>query len=77
MKQQYLWLAVAADKYELPLVVEDSSARLGEKYGLGKKTVASLVHKHASGTRNGYRYLKVRIDEGDIDRNGADSAWTV
>lgn len=62
-KQQYLWLAVTVDKYELPLMVEDSSAKLGAKFGLSKKTVASLISRKACGTRNGYKFVKVRIEE--------------
>lgn len=62
MKNRYLWLAVEADEYELPLAVEDSSEKLGRVYGLSKKTVASMVRKGADGKRNGHKFVKVRID---------------
>lgn len=63
MKQKYLWLAVTPDKYELPLVIEDSSEKLGKVYGLSKKTVASMVRRGADGKRNGHKFVKVRIDD--------------
>ena len=31
--QQYLWMAVTADEYELPLIVENTAAALGRKAG--------------------------------------------
>lgn len=62
MKNQYLWLAVTPDKYELPLAVEESSEKLGRIYGLSKKTVASMVRRGADGKRNGHKFVKVRID---------------
>jgi len=63
MKQQYLWLAVTADRYELPLVVEDSSEKLGKVYGLSKKTVASMVRYGSDGSKSGHKFVKVRIDD--------------
>ena len=32
-KQRYLWLAVTADEYELPLVIEDTAAALARRLG--------------------------------------------
>ncbi|WP_461206882.1 hypothetical protein [Clostridium sp. DL1XJH146] len=36
---KYLWLAVTPDKYELPLLVEDSATKLGMKLGIGRSAV--------------------------------------
>lgn len=62
MKNKYLWLAVEADEYELPLAVEDSSEKLGRVYGLSKKTVASMVRYGSDGSKSGHKFVKVRID---------------
>lgn len=63
MKNRYLWLAVEADEYELPLAVEDSSEKLGRVYGLSKKTVASMVRYGSDGSKSGHKFVKVRIDD--------------
>ena len=63
MKNRYLWLAVEADEYELPLAVEDSSEKLGKVYGLSKKTVASMVRYGSDGSKSGHKFVKVRIDD--------------
>lgn len=62
-KQLYLWLAVTADKYELPLTVADSAKELGEIYGVSKQTVKNCVLRNVSGTRTGRKFVKVRIEE--------------
>lgn len=61
MKNRYLWLAVEADEYELPLAVEDSSEKLGTVYGLSKKTVASMVRYGSDGSKSGHKFVKVRL----------------
>ena len=61
MKNKYLWLAVEADEYELPLAVEDSSEKLGKVYGLSKKTVASMVRYGSDGSKSGHKFVKVRL----------------
>ena len=61
MKNKYLWLAVEADEYELPLAVEDSSEKLGRVYGLSKKTVASMVRYGSDGSKSGHKFVKVRL----------------
>ena len=63
MKNRYLWLAVTPDEYELPLAVEESAEKLGKRYGLSKKTVASMIRKGANGKRNGHKFVKVRVEE--------------
>ena len=61
MKNKYLWLAVEADEYELPIAVEDSSEKLGKVYGLSKKTVASMVRYGSDGSKSGHKFVKVRL----------------
>jgi ribosomal protein L7Ae-like RNA K-turn-binding protein len=61
MRQQYLWLAVTPDQYELPLAVVDTAEQLGALYGLSRDSVASMVCKGASGKRTGRKFIKVEV----------------
>lgn len=66
-----LYVAVTADKYELPLAVSDSAKELGELLGRHRAEVYSQMSRKAvSKTKhNGFRYkiIKVEIDEEDED----------
>ncbi len=44
-KQRYLWLAVTADEYELPLVVEDTAAALARRLGISEDTVRVMEYR--------------------------------
>ena len=44
-KQRYLWLAVTADEYELPLVVEDTAAALARRLGVSENTVRAVEYR--------------------------------
>ena len=59
---KYLWLAVEADKYELPLYVADSARELAEKFGTTKHNVETFVCKQSNGRMNGFKYIKVLND---------------
>lgn len=56
---KYLWLAVTADEYELPLVVADSAEELGAKFGVKANTVISAIARGYNGRENGYKYVRV------------------
>lgn len=61
MIQKYLWLAVTADKYELPLAVCDTARELGEIYGIKKSSVMSMVARGRNGKSSGRKFVKVKI----------------
>ena len=44
-KPQYFWLAVTADEYELPLVVEDTAAALARRLGVSENTVRAVEYR--------------------------------
>ena len=44
-KQRYLWLAVTADGYELPLIVEDTAAALARRLGVSEDTVRVMEYR--------------------------------
>lgn len=74
-KQQYFWLAVTADEYELPLVVEDTAAALARRLGISENTVRVVEYRGKNEmyrrTRKGpmpgfgtrYKVRKVEVEE--------------
>lgn len=73
-KQRYLWLAVTADEYELPLAVEDTAAALARRLGVSEDTVRVMEYRGKNEmyrrTRKGpmpgfgtrYKIRKVEVD---------------
>lgn len=57
-----VWLAVTADKYELPLAVFSTAGELGRWAGLSRNTVESTASKKLSGRNKGYKIIKVEVD---------------
>ena len=60
---RYIWIAVEADKYELPIAIADTARELGEMIGVDTKTVMSSEYRKNSGRDKGIRYRKVRSDD--------------
>ena len=56
---KYLWLAVTADEYELPIAVADTAKELGKIFGVSADTVMTSIHYGSSGVAKGYKYAKV------------------
>jgi hypothetical protein len=63
MSSKYLWIAVDADEYELPLYVADSARELAEKFGTTKHNVESSTFYSTNGSMTGRRFLKVLKEE--------------
>lgn len=73
-KQWYLWLAVTANEYELPLAVEDTAAALARRLGVSEDTVRVMEYRGKNEryrkTRKGpmpgfgtrYKVRKVEVD---------------
>lgn len=73
-QKQYLWMAVTADEYELPLIVEDTAAALARRLGISENTVRVVEYREKNemyrrrrkgpmpgfGTR--YKVRKVEVD---------------
>lgn len=55
-----LYMAVTVDKYELPLIVEDSISKLAKKTGVSVSTVKSSIDINQSGTRRGMKFIQVK-----------------
>lgn len=73
-KQRYLWMAVTADEYKLPLIVEDTAAALAKRLGVSENTVRVVEYRGKNEmyrrTRKGpmpgfgvrYKVRKVEVD---------------
>lgn len=55
-----LYMTVTADKYELPLIVEDSISKLAKKTGVSVSTVKSSIDRNQPGTRRGMKFIQVK-----------------
>ncbi|WP_023977020.1 hypothetical protein [Clostridium beijerinckii] len=55
---KYLYMAVTSDKYELPLVVEDSAAELANKLGIDAMSVYHSIG--CSGKIAGRKIVRIR-----------------
>lgn len=58
---KYLYLAVTTDKYELPLIVEDTALKLANKMGITRGRVNSAIYQNESGKRRGSKIIKIEI----------------
>lgn len=57
-----VWMYVTKDKYELTLIVADTSAELARKLGIHPDRIRSaLCHARQRGGKS--RYVKVNIDD--------------
>lgn len=50
-----LYMKTTTDKYELPIAVEDSPAKLARRLGLNRHSVATMCSKQ----KNGYHRIKI------------------
>ena len=62
-KKEFLWIAVEADEYELPIAIEDSAEKLGKIFGVSRSTITNCIKSKCDGTHSGRKYIKVRIRE--------------
>lgn len=58
-----LYLAVTADKYELPLMVTDNIQELAEKYKTTGNNIRSSISKGINGKCSGRKFVKVEVEE--------------
>lgn len=66
MGGKVLWMAVTADRYELPICVEKSRNALAGKLGVKPQTVSRALWREKrgiAGARRGYRIVTVREGE--------------
>ena len=61
-KLKNLYLQVTCDKYELPLIVEDSQEELALICGVSRSTIASSLRRQRSGECRRSQFRAVEID---------------
>ncbi len=69
--KKYIWMAVSADEYELPLVTADTCAELAHKLGRATNDIRAREWKYRKRGRNPngvggqekYRVVRVEDDE--------------
>lgn len=66
-RKKYTYMAVTADEFELPIMLDDSLRRLAERLGIAYNTAQVEVYRENSGRYKGYKIVKVRIDIDDDD----------
>ena len=54
-----IWMAVSSDKYELPIIIADSSSELAEKLGTTPTAIRVRAYKQQDGSKSGLRIYKV------------------
>ena len=58
-----IFMEVTRDKYELPLIVADSSGKLAMQAGVKQSNVTSSIAKHAKGERKRCRFIMVEVED--------------
>lgn len=57
-----LYMAVTADKYELPLAV-GTSEDIARFAGIKRMTVYNYIARKMSGKKNGYKLVRVEVEK--------------
>ncbi|OOM69520.1 hypothetical protein [Clostridium sp. BL-8] len=58
---KYLYLAVTADEFELPLAVEESIVDLAHRFDIEPSSLSHCINNGYNGKRLGKRFLKVKF----------------
>ena len=61
-KEQYVWLLITTDKYELPLAIADTAVELAGMLGVSPHSVSSYYSKYTTGKQKNCKYRKVKIN---------------
>lgn len=56
---QFWYMAVTADRFELPLAVCETAGELARAMGVRESTVFSSLNRGSSGKKRGWRIVKV------------------
>ena len=58
-----LYMAVTADKYEIPLAVATNAEELSRMTGYSRTTIVSSISKRLNGKIRGIKFVKVEESE--------------
>lgn len=60
-----IYMAVSADKYELPLYIADTLEQMANIYGVTTQCVYRQIKLKSNGVISGRKFVKVEIKEND------------
>lgn len=66
MENRILWLAITPDELELPIVVVDTAAELGRRFGKKPNDISSAWYKKLSGKNWGFKVVKVEVNNNGL-----------
>lgn len=64
---KYLWMKVTNDKYQLPLVVADTSSQLAELCGVNKEVIFRQINRQKKNPKVKPRYVRVDYTDEEFD----------
>lgn len=62
-----IFMEVTRDRYELPLIVADSSRELAQKSGANQDAVISTICKWVKGERKRSRFIRIEVEDEEIN----------
>lgn len=60
---KFVWLAVEANEYELPMAVANTAEELGKIVGINPHYLRQALQKGSNGSVWGFRVVKVSIED--------------
>lgn len=58
-----IYMAVTADKYELPLAVGRRVKDIADYGGVSESTVCANISRGCTGRKSGVKYIKIEVDD--------------
>ena len=58
-----LYMAVTADKYELPIAIEDTPGKLAERINIKQSSILTAIALKRSGRNRGIKFIKIQLEE--------------
>ena len=59
MKHSKIYMAVTADRYELPVLLADSLKELGDRYGMTGRCINSYIYRGTIRRKEGVKFVRV------------------
>lgn len=59
----YFYMAVTADRYELPLYITDTIRDLADNYNISASGVSAAIKNMENGSRRGIKFVRVADDD--------------
>ena len=60
-----LYMAVTADRYELPIAVEETPTELSAKTGISLNSIMTALYRPINGKKIGMKFYRLQVDDED------------